>query len=154
MKKRISFLFLMFALTLGSFSFFSNGKAEAASSGWLTNGGITANVYTDRTGDYPASDTWIGVTGQKTSTGGTVYYEFNLMHHRADGTDEIAGSWQNPETVTGSFSSQSSQRYFYIDDFLPTGSSGIYWVQMKLYSDSGYQNWIGDWNTAWFAVYN
>lgn len=150
MKKRISFLLLAFALTLGSFSFFSNGKAEAASSGWLTYGGITANVYTDRTGNYPASDSWIGVTGQKTSTGGTVYYEFNLIHVRADGSGELVPQ----ETQTGSFSSQSPQKYMYIDEFLPKGGSAIYYIQMKLYSDPGYQNWIGDWNTGSFAVYN
>ncbi|MEB6548087.1 hypothetical protein MXL46_03060 [Heyndrickxia sporothermodurans] len=87
-------------------------KSSAASSGYKTIGGITAEVHTDHTGDYPASDDWIDVTGEKTSTGRTVNYEFNIMNMRS-----VCWSLLNNTELTGSFSSQSPPR-FYIDKLL------------------------------------
>lgn len=126
---------------------FSN-HVQAASSGYVTKNGVTAVVYTDRSGDYPTSDTYIGVTGAKTSAGGTVYYSMLLEQYRN-------GSWLLVDHEDGSFASQSPLKKLYIDNFLAKGSSGTFRVQMVLRNDpnSDYGD-LGSWYTPSFKVYN
>lgn len=145
--KKVKLLSIVAALIVTISSFLPLGKASAASTGYQTYNGITANVYTDRTGDYPVSDDWIDVWGQKTSTGGTVYYMVHM--------DKFNGSsWSQVATQSGSFASQTPAKRFYINDLLSAGSSGTFRVRFKIFRDSGYQDWIGDWITPSFRVYN
>ncbi|MEI5909437.1 hypothetical protein WAK64_20625 [Bacillus spongiae] len=127
---------------------FSNAKeVDAAESGWKTYNGISANVYTDRTGDYPVSDSYIGATGLKTSAGGTVYYRMELDEY-------VNGAWYSRDSKKGSFSSQTPMSKFYIDEHLVKGESGTFRVMMKIFSDSEYDIWVGDWITDSFTVHN
>lgn len=118
-----------------------------ASTGWETKSGITARVYTDRTGDYPASDDWIDVTGQKTDAGGTVYYRIEIVK-------QIPAGWELVATQKGSFASQTPTKRFYIDNLLSKGSSGTFKVNLKIFKDSAENYWLGDWTTSSFKVYN
>ncbi|MCF2719323.1 hypothetical protein LWE69_19985 [Paenibacillus sp. UKAQ_18] len=117
-----------------------------ANSGWETKNGITARVYTDRNGDVPVSDSYIGVTGEKTAAGGTIYYYYYLVNID---TDRVVA-----ESNPSSFSSTSPQSRFPIDNLLNKGQSGNFQIMMKLFSDSNYDNWIGDWYTPSFKVSN
>ncbi|SFD68766.1 hypothetical protein [Bacillus sp. UNCCL81] len=125
-----------------------NNNVQAASSGYVTKGGVTAEVYTDRSGDYPSSDTYIGVTGAKTSAGGTVYYSMLLEQYKS-------GSWLLVDHEDGYFSSQSPMKKFYIDNLLAKGTSGTFRVEMVLRNDpnSDYGE-LGSWYTPSFKVYN
>lgn len=137
----------LLALTLafaGTAGMAPTEKAEAASSGWATYGGITAIVYTDRTGSYPVSDTYIGATGEKTATGGEVYYNMYLT----DANHKVIAVQQ------GSFSSMSPMKKFYIDNYVSKGSSRQFHIQMNLFANSSRTVNYGVWTTPLFTVYN
>jgi hypothetical protein len=144
--KRFGLILVTIAAMISVFTF-SQGKVEAANSGWETHGGITAKVYTDRSGSYPTRDSYIGVTGQKTSAGGRVYYSMYLDKYKN-------GKWYQKDEQMGYLSSQTPMKKFYINNYLSKGQSGTYRIRFKLFSDSGRWDWIGDWYTPSFKVYN
>ncbi|MFL1672958.1 hypothetical protein [Paenibacillus dendritiformis] len=126
----------------------SSDIAPMVNTGWVKKNGIEARVYTDRLDDYPVSDTYVGVTAEKKAAGGTVYYQIVLSKVKSDGTTYYVDS------VYGSMSSKSPQAKFYIDDFLDKGSSGTYRVMLKIFKDKEYDDWVGDWITDSFKIYN
>lgn len=118
-----------------------------AASGWSTKNGVQARVYTDRSGTVPESDTYIGVTGEKTSAGGTVYYQLRLIRI-TNGTEYFVSQSSGTMTTT------TSQKQFKIDSFLGFSTSGTFKIEMKLFKDSHLEQWIGDWSTPSFTVNN
>jgi len=139
---------LLAALLLGvSFWTFEAPKAEAASSSWSTQHGIRAMVYTDRSGNYPKSDSYIGVTGKKTAAGGKVYYRMELDQRKN-------GAWIKRGTIRGEFSSQTPMKKFHIDNYLKKGQSGTFRVMLKIWKEKSEINWLGDHITNSFKVYN
>jgi len=115
--------------------------------GWIKKNNIEARVYTDRTGTYPASDTYIGITGEK-RTSGAAYYQLDLWKKGSNGViTQVA-------TTTGTFSSSTGQWQVKIDDILSKNSSGTFIVNLKIFSYGDWDSWLGDWETSEFLVNN
>ncbi|SEF51460.1 hypothetical protein [Paenibacillus sp. UNC499MF] len=119
-----------------------------ASSGWQTKNGVTARVYTDRTATYPASDSYIGITAEKSSPGAT-YYE--LVLGKKTGSD----SWVQVWSTSGTFASSSTGQYKVdIDNIVSKYSQGTFMVRLKIYAYGDWDTWLGDWETEEFVVLN
>ncbi|MED1790322.1 hypothetical protein P4V47_23135 [Brevibacillus laterosporus] len=138
--RKISMLLMVFAFLIASI-----GVAGAVNTGWQTKNGVEARVYTDRSGDYPESDSYVKVTGEKKGSG-TLYYRLELIKHQ-DGRE--IGIYSEKGTMTSSASAT-----FYKDNFLSKGSSGTYSVMLKLFKDRNEDEWIGDWISSTFKVNN
>lgn len=126
-----------------------------ATSGWSTKSGaggsMYAVVYTDRSGSYPSTDTYIGITGQKSSAGGTAYYTMMVEYYDTDNS----GWFGIGPIFTGYFASQSPMKKYYISNLPTRRSSYSVRVQMTLYSSSNksYNTRVGTWTTNSFTVY-
>lgn len=118
--------------------------SPAVNTGWIKKNGVEARVYTDRTKDYPATDTYVGVTGEKKGSG-TLYYEIKLWRKTSSG-------WEEAASTLGSFTSKTDQAKFNIADFMSKGSSGTFQVALKLFKDKYYDEWLGDWTTESFTI--
>lgn len=111
---------------------------SAQGSGWQTKGGIKAQVYNSKD-SYNIGER-IKVYAERSGTGATVYYDVRIGKM-------INGSWvQTPDSgKTGTFTSKVHNF-----DFNNYGS-GLYKVLFKVFSDSSYNNWIGDWETTFYV---
>ena len=145
-------VFIVSALIISVLGLLPGNKVEAASTGWQTTNGVTAILYTDRSGSYPASDSFVGVTAEKTAAGGTVYYTMDL-HQYINGTWYSLGNDQQ----SGSFSSASPLKKFNIDNHLSKGKSGTFRVVMELNSNNDWSNpnsFRGFFTTPSFTISN
>ncbi|WP_036740350.1 hypothetical protein [Paenibacillus sp. HGH0039] len=117
-----------------------------ANSGWKKQNGIEARVYTNRTGSYPNSDTYIGVTAEKKTTG-AAYYQL-VISEQKNGT-----SYQRA-SKDGTWSGTSISHNFNIDDILDRNSQGTFLVRLKIFAYGDWDTWLGDWETETFTVVN
>ncbi|MGE6578999.1 hypothetical protein ACQKFM_29260 [Paenibacillus xylanexedens] len=115
--------------------------------GWSTKNGIEARVYTDRTKDYPVSDDYVGITGEKRTTG-SAYYQLTIDRRLNNGVYERANS------KTGTFASSTGQWKVNIDDLQGENSHGTYRVMLKVFAYGDWDTWLGDWTSDDFVVYN
>ncbi|MEC3756584.1 hypothetical protein P9160_04010 [Bacillus halotolerans] len=139
--KKVLMIFAVFALTLGGLSFFQPGQAFAATSGWETHSGVKAKVTTDRSGDYPSSDTYVGVNLQSQYS-----QKLSYMIFINDGTH----FWAERRGSIDAYG--SVDRNILISDFLGKGKSGNFTVFVKFFKYNDYDYWYGDWETSSFRV--
>ncbi|WP_324728758.1 hypothetical protein VO178_19405 [Lysinibacillus fusiformis] len=131
--KKIKIFTMLTVLLISSLGLFSIEKADAASSGWQTYGGITAKVSTNKD-NYKYNDQ-ILIDAEKTSTGGKVYYEVYVDKLQTNGMWVEVGRFGKGST-SGKISQVSVKAIY---------GTGPYKVRFKLFSDSAYDKWIGDW---------
>lgn len=111
---------------------------SAQGTGWQTKGGIKAQVYNSKD-SYNIGEKII-VYGERSGTGATVYYDVNVAKM-------TNGQWQwTPDSgKKGTFTSKVHK--FEFNNY----GSGLYKVIFKVFSDSSYNNWIGDWETTFYV---
>ncbi|MCG7434889.1 hypothetical protein [Lysinibacillus fusiformis] len=135
--KKIKIFTMLTVLLISSLGLFSIEKADAASSGWQTKGGITLNVSTNK--DSYKYNEQILVDAEKTSAGGTIYYEVVLAKMNINN-----GTWYQVDK----FSSGSTSGKIPQVKFKAIYGTGPYKVRIKAFSDSALDKWIGDWETS------
>ncbi|GKS13518.1 hypothetical protein YDYSY3_45180 [Paenibacillus chitinolyticus] len=116
-----------------------------ATSGWSNQGGYDCRVYTDRSGSYPVSDDYIGVTAEKKQTG-AAYYHITLWKQE-NGTEN-----QKAEE-RGTFSTSANVK-FKIDSFQDRNSQATYKVRFSLFQCGNWDGTLGQWTTDEFTVVN
>lgn len=111
---------------------------SVSGSGWQTKGGITARVSTSKDA-YAANESFV-VNAERSGSGATVYYEIMI-------TKQIGSSWNVvPDSgKKGTFTNKVHKISF------NNYGKGIYKATLKVWSDSSYQYWIGDWETTFAA---
>ncbi|WP_324730283.1 hypothetical protein VO178_09705 [Lysinibacillus fusiformis] len=134
--KKIKFFTMLTVLLISSLGLFSIEKADAASSGWITQSGINAKVSTNK--DSYSGNERIVVTGEKTGTG-KYYYIVSL--------DKLVLKpnypWEEADsTSTLSFTSKTPEIY------LNHTGKGTYQVQFKIFKDAATNEYLGSWNAT------
>ncbi|MED3513088.1 MULTISPECIES: hypothetical protein [Bacillus] len=141
--KKVMMIFAVFALTLGGLGIFKPGQAFAATSGWETHNGVKAKITTDRSGDYPSTDTYIGINIQ---TQYSKKLSYQLMINDVN-KHELLAERRGTIDANGNI-----DRKILISDFLGKGKSGKFKVLFKAYKYGDYDTWYGDWFTSEFTV--
>ena len=109
-------------------------------SGWLTKGGIKARVSTSK--DQYALGENVVVKAERSGSSPTVYYRVDVAKR------DSQGRWiQTPDSGPDSGKKGTFTNGVH-NVTLKTYGSGIYKVNLKVFSDSSHENWIGDWETS------
>lgn len=132
--KKIKILTMLTVLLISSLGLFSIEKADAASSGWITQNGVNAQVSTNKN---TYGNEKIVVTGEK--TGSTkLYYIAEIMKL----TVGSHSPWEKVgESQDGSFTSKTSELKF------NHAGKGTYRIQLRLFRDAATNEYLGVWTT-------
>ncbi|WP_312507389.1 hypothetical protein [Lysinibacillus sp.] len=133
--KKIKVFTMLTVLLITSLGLFSIEKADAASSGWVTQNGVKAQVTTTK--DTYSTSEKVVAKFEKTGTG-KLYYIVSL--------DKLTvGAWSPWEEVdklsTGSFTTTTPELK------LTHAGKGTYRVLVRVFKDAATNEYIGYWST-------